>query len=394
MIELVILLKSSSNNQCYLGLLQLNYDLNVINTYVNTSTTITFIDNSNFLYNYAKNLYCLITGDNDNSAKNIYIYTFNIGSFVINFNSTQWTKLYNRTDYNSNSTYIQCTWSPNGEHLSVCYQFDYMNSYYYIFAILNFNSKLTSMSAYVIANTRNDASASLYKRVFLTDDYIIDGNTIYKFNNTSLEQYKTVDLSNITNRSDYDYACSLNETYYIYFSLNNSEIYVYKFDDLFNFTYIKTIPYSFNSSKVRNNRTLDGGNLQNSNNLVISSNNIIYNIYTTNESIDYASLKRNSVKYYNTYNATAISGDILQNKIVYGANGKIIGTMSNNGELNYSPSTSVQSIPAGYISGGTIGAVDNTIDSNIIASNIKSGVTILGVTGTYTGESNEVVEEE
>lgn len=57
---------------------------------------------------------------------------------------------------------------------------------------------------------------------------------------------------------------------------------------------------------------------------------------------------------------------------------------------NVTPTTSSQtlSIPAGYegFKEVNISAVDNTIDSNIIAKNIKDGVTILGVTGTYTGE--------
>lgn len=33
----------------------------------------------------------------------------------------------------------------------------------------------------------------------------------------------------------------------------------------------------------------------------------------------------------------------------------------------------------------TVEAVDNTIDPNLIADNIKAGVTILGITGTYMG---------
>lgn len=41
----------------------------------------------------------------------------------------------------------------------------------------------------------------------------------------------------------------------------------------------------------------------------------------------------------------------------------------------------------------TVSAVDNTIDSNIIASNIKKDVTILGVTGTYEGD-NSIIESE
>lgn len=53
------------------------------------------------------------------------------------------------------------------------------------------------------------------------------------------------------------------------------------------------------------------------------------------------------------------------------------------------PSTSQQVIQAddGYdaLSQVTIGAVTSAIDANIVAGNIKSGVNILGVTGTYSG---------
>ena len=66
--------------------------------------------------------------------------------------------------------------------------------------------------------------------------------------------------------------------------------------------------------------------------------------------------------------------------------------MSNNGELSFVPSINQQLIPSGYTSGGIIKAVDNTIDSNITPENIKKGVTILGVTGTYTGETTETTE--
>ena len=53
------------------------------------------------------------------------------------------------------------------------------------------------------------------------------------------------------------------------------------------------------------------------------------------------------------------------------------------------PTTSSQSIsvPSGYSGFGTltVNAVTSSIDSNIKAGNIKNGVTILGVTGTYSG---------
>ena len=60
----------------------------------------------------------------------------------------------------------------------------------------------------------------------------------------------------------------------------------------------------------------------------------------------------------------------------------------NNKALSVTPTTSAQSltVPSGYSGYGTVsvGAVTKSIDSNIVAGNIKSGVSILGVTGTLT----------
>ncbi len=55
--------------------------------------------------------------------------------------------------------------------------------------------------------------------------------------------------------------------------------------------------------------------------------------------------------------------------------------------FNVSPSITEQTVTPqeGYVfSTGTVAAVTSTIDGNIQAGNIKSGVTILGVEGTYT----------
>lgn len=59
-------------------------------------------------------------------------------------------------------------------------------------------------------------------------------------------------------------------------------------------------------------------------------------------------------------------------------------------ELNVTPSTSAQTITPGEGVDGfapvNVSAVDATIDANIVAGNIKNGVTILGVTGDYQGQ--------
>lgn len=64
---------------------------------------------------------------------------------------------------------------------------------------------------------------------------------------------------------------------------------------------------------------------------------------------------------------------------------KITGTISSKGAATITPTTSNQTIAAGqYLSGA------QTIkgDSNLVAGNIKSGVSLFGVTGTYTGSGN------
>lgn len=102
---------------------------------------------------------------------------------------------------------------------------------------------------------------------------------------------------------------------------------------------------------------------------------------------------KNGIIYYNTSDAVTTSNNILNDKVAYNASGKVTGTMPNNGELSFAPSINQQLIPSGYTSGGIIKAVDSAIDNNISPENIKKGVTILGVTGTYTGETTETTED-
>lgn len=95
-----------------------------------------------------------------------------------------------------------------------------------------------------------------------------------------------------------------------------------------------------------------------------------------------------------TYNADTSDADVsasevLSGKTFYGASGdKQTGTMPNRGAVSgtIDDVSTPYSIQAGYHDGsGTVG-VDSTEAAKIIPGNIKDGVEILGVTGTYTGE--------
>lgn len=86
--------------------------------------------------------------------------------------------------------------------------------------------------------------------------------------------------------------------------------------------------------------------------------------------------------FYDTSDATAMAEHVLTGKTAYGTGGAVNGGMANNGSTSGTISTKdgTVSIPAGYTSGGTVG-INSTRKASIISSNIKSGRTILGVSG-------------
>lgn len=90
-----------------------------------------------------------------------------------------------------------------------------------------------------------------------------------------------------------------------------------------------------------------------------------------------------------TSDATAAVAEVLATKTFYKNGGKLTGTMPNRGAVTGTISTKAgtYTIQNGYHDGsGTVG-ISATEQAKIIAGNIKSGVQILGVTGSYTGES-------
>lgn len=89
----------------------------------------------------------------------------------------------------------------------------------------------------------------------------------------------------------------------------------------------------------------------------------------------------------NTSDATATAAEILATKTAYKNGSKLTGTMPNNGSVSgvISTKSGQYTIAQGYHDGTGKVSIDSTEQAKIIAGNIKNGVSILGVTGTYTG---------
>ena len=94
----------------------------------------------------------------------------------------------------------------------------------------------------------------------------------------------------------------------------------------------------------------------------------------------------------NTTDATASASEILATKTAYVNKNKITGEMVNNGAVTGTITTKAQeyTIPIGYHDGSGKVSISSTEQGKIIAGNIKSGVTILGVEGSYTGQAVSV----
>jgi len=117
-------------------------------------------------------------------------------------------------------------------------------------------------------------------------------------------------------------------------------------------------------------------------NIVLEDEDSFNNIYESQKQLHGGFLQQ----------ASANVDDLKIGKVAFTQFGKIIGTIADNGQLNYTPSTSQQTIPAGYTSGGIIAPVTSSIDSDITPSNIRMGAKILEVTGNYTSDATATAE--
>jgi len=116
----------------------------------------------------------------------------------------------------------------------------------------------------------------------------------------------------------------------------------------------------------------------------MASNVVINGVtYSNCPEVDIPKSGGGTAKFFDTSDANITSSDVLTGKTGYGSSGSVSGGMANNGSTSGTISTKAGSvsIPAGYTSGGSV-TIDSTEQSKITAGNIKSGVTILGVSGS------------
>ena len=90
-----------------------------------------------------------------------------------------------------------------------------------------------------------------------------------------------------------------------------------------------------------------------------------------------------------TSDANATASQILSGATAYVNGSKVTGSMTNNGAVSGTISTKTQqyTVPTGYHDGSGKVQIASAEQAKIIAGNIKSGVQILGVTGSYSGEA-------
>ena len=101
-----------------------------------------------------------------------------------------------------------------------------------------------------------------------------------------------------------------------------------------------------------------------------------------------ASITGTSTLDSDTSDDTALVGEILSGKTAHARGAQLTGTMPNRGAIDIDITTVNQSVsvPQGYHDGSGTVQIDSTEQAKLIPGNIKDGVSVLGVLGTYTGE--------
>lgn len=91
-----------------------------------------------------------------------------------------------------------------------------------------------------------------------------------------------------------------------------------------------------------------------------------------------------------TGDATAAAAEILTGKTAYVKGKAVTGTMPNRGAVagKISTKAGAYTVPQGYHDGSGKVTIDSTEQAKLIPTNVREGVTILGVEGTMSGSED------
>lgn len=206
----------------------------------------------------------------------------------------------------------------------------------------------------------------------------------YSSGDVSLSEITTLSFFNRLDNVVQSYDCS---KYFTMSEGTSAKMYAYNIDWNSN-TLTQLYEFSISSS----NRARICGRINNNSGIImVFSKSNKYNYQSVILTPVIQSLTYDSTEYYNTFDASIESGDIIEGKIAYGEDGKITGTMANNGDVEINATTSEQIKEQGYYNSLKINAVTSNIDENIKPENIKKDVSILGVTGSLEASGGSAV---
>lgn len=275
-----------------------------------------------------------------------------------------------------------CEWDSTGRYLMHCTS-KLTPQYAWI---EYFNATFTSVSTKLDLSERSGAGAgSQGSNVFClwNNKYFFWNNTLRDFTNTVKKTYSEFSAS-YNNNMLWTY-----DNYLFNCNYSTGKLYCYMIDETtLNLTECFNI--NITTSKPSTPAKYDLGSPQ-----APQSNQHMYykDMATVGVRFDYTdgvrilkSLDFGAEKLWNTNDANATTANVLSGKKAYLSSGPITGTMPNNGNLSIKPGVSDKTLPAGYISGGTVQG-----DPNLVANNIKKGVTIFGVQGALLTESPTLI---